>query len=63
MVDAGEPDDEHRGVPEHRQAPPSHALRDVEPMSLEAAQAMQGSGWEGDLDAMRECRTWDADEA
>ena len=25
----------------------------VEPMTLEEALAMQGSGWEGDLDAMR----------
>jgi Arc/MetJ family transcription regulator len=31
------------------------ALRrlDVEPMSLEEALAMRGSGWEGDLDEMR----------
>ena len=34
------------------------ALRQVaiEPMSLEAALAMRGTGWEGDLDAMRESR-------
>ena len=28
----------------------------VEPMSLEEALAMQGSGWEGDLDEMRSNR-------
>ena len=28
----------------------------VEPLSLDAALAMEGSGWEGDLDAMRESR-------
>lgn len=28
----------------------------TEPMSLEGARAMRGSGWEGDLDAMRESR-------
>ncbi len=27
-----------------------------EPMTLEEARAMRGSGWEGDLDAMRENR-------
>ena len=34
------------------------ALRrlDVEPMSREEALAMEGTGWEGDLDAMR--RGW-----
>ena len=30
-------------------------LADV-PMTLEEARAMRGSGWEGDLDAMRENR-------
>lgn len=33
-------------------------LAAVEPMSLEGALAMRGSGWEGDLEAMRESRTW-----
>lgn len=28
-----------------------------EPMSLAEARGMRGSGWEGDLDAMRESRT------
>jgi Arc/MetJ family transcription regulator len=33
----------------------NHALRTlaVEPMTLEEALAMQGSGWDGDLDEMR----------
>ena len=35
------------------------ALRTVaaEPASLEEARAMQGSGWEGDLEAMRSSRS------
>lgn len=35
-----------------------YALRrlDPEPLSTEEALAMQGSGWEGDLDAMRRTR-------
>ena len=34
------------------------ALRSLaaEPMSLEDALAMRGTGWDGDLDAMREAR-------
>jgi Arc/MetJ family transcription regulator len=34
------------------------ALRrlDVEPMSRQEALALEGSGWDGDLDAMRESR-------
>ena len=37
------------------------ALRQValEPLSLEEALAMRGTGWEGDLDAMRESRVVD----
>ena len=36
------------------------ALRLVaeEPMSLDEALAMEGTGWEGDLEVMRESRTW-----
>ena len=36
------------------------ALRRVagEGMTLEEARAMQGTGWEGDLDGMRTTRTW-----
>jgi len=36
----------------------NYALRRVatEPLSLEAALAMQGSGWEGDLEEMRAFR-------
>ena len=36
------------------------ALRTLaaEALSLEEALAMQGSGWEGDLDEMRASRTW-----
>jgi Arc/MetJ family transcription regulator len=39
------------------------ALRklDLEPMSREEALAMQGTGWEGDLDEMR--RNWMRDES
>jgi Arc/MetJ family transcription regulator len=29
----------------------------AEPLSLEQARSLRGSGWEGDLDAMRESRT------
>ena len=29
---------------------------DIEPMSLEEALAMQGTGWDGDLDEMRSSR-------
>lgn len=29
-----------------------------EAMSLEQARALEGSGWEGDLDEMRSTRTW-----
>jgi Arc/MetJ family transcription regulator len=31
----------------------------VEPMTLEEALAMRGTGWEGDLDAMRESKVVD----
>lgn len=36
------------------------ALRQVavEPLSIEAALALRGSGWDGDLDEMREPRVW-----
>lgn len=36
------------------------ALRLVaeEPMSLDEALAMEGTGWEGDLEVMRESRAW-----
>lgn len=36
------------------------ALRLVaeEPMTLDEALAMEGTGWEGDLEVMRESRTW-----
>ncbi|HET8928048.1 MAG TPA: type II toxin-antitoxin system VapB family antitoxin [Microbacterium sp.] len=36
----------------------NYALRALaaEPLSLEAALAMEGTGWEGDLDQMRESR-------
>jgi len=30
----------------------------VTPMTIDEALAMKGSGWEGDLDAMREPREW-----
>jgi len=30
----------------------------VEPLTIEQALAMRGTGWEGDLDAMRESRSW-----
>lgn len=30
----------------------------VEPMTIDEALAMEGRGWDGDLDAMRESRTW-----
>ncbi len=30
----------------------------VEPMTIEEALAMEGTGWEGDLDAMRAPREW-----
>lgn len=35
------------------------ALRSLaaEPLGVEAARAMRGSGWEGDLDAIRSART------
>ncbi len=38
-----------------KRAAVDYALRrlDPEPLSTEEALAMQGSGWEGDLDAMR----------
>jgi Arc/MetJ family transcription regulator len=29
----------------------------AEPLSLQQARSLRGSGWEGDLDAMRESRT------
>lgn len=29
----------------------------AEPLSLERARDMRGSGWDGDLDSMREART------
>lgn len=29
----------------------------AEPLSLEQARSLRGSGWEGDLDTMRESRT------
>ena len=37
----------------------NYALRTLaaEPASLDEARAMRGSGWEGDLDAMRSGRT------
>jgi Arc/MetJ family transcription regulator len=31
-------------------------LAAIKPMSLEEATAMEGTGWEGDLDVMRESR-------
>jgi Arc/MetJ family transcription regulator len=36
----------------------NYALRKlvIEPMSVEEARAMRGSGWEGDLDEMRQGR-------
>ncbi len=36
------------------------ALRLVaeEPMTLDEALAMEGTGWEGDLEVMRESRVW-----
>ena len=30
----------------------------VEPLALEKALALRGSGWDGDLDEMRSTRTW-----
>ena len=33
----------------------------VEPMTLDQALAMEGHGWEGDLDAMRRPRDWIAE--
>jgi Arc/MetJ family transcription regulator len=50
------------GLPTKR-ATIDFALRqlDLEPMSREEALAMQGTGWEGDLDEMR--RNWMRDDA
>lgn len=44
-----------------KRAAVDYALRRLapEPMSREEALAMQGSGWEGDLDAMRRTRVPD----
>ncbi len=38
----------------------NYALRVVaaEPLTLDEALAMRGSGWEGDLDEMRTTRSW-----
>lgn len=50
---------QQKGLPT-KKAAVDYALRQVvvEPMSLQAAKAMRGSGWHGDLDAMRRPRDW-----
>ena len=53
---------EQNGLPTKKDAV-EFALRRVvvTPMTIEEALAMEGTGWEGDLDAMRAPREWPAE--
>ena len=62
MVDDGEQHEERGAAVARRGGTPRSAVGAVTPLTLEEALAMRGTGWEGDLDAMRESRVWLGDD-